>query len=113
MQAELRSAVDWSRRTRPRCRDPLGPDGHRACGSVCGKPLPLPPAVSALEQAPQGVDARRLDVELAPEVLQSRLSAWRPVPSRAASGVLAKYARLVSDASHGAITTELAPGTAV
>ena len=59
------------------------------------------------------VAARRLDVELAPEVLQSRLSAWRPVPSRAASGVLAKYARLVSDASHGAITTELAPGTAV
>ena len=52
------------------------------------------------------VAQRRLDVELAPEVLQSRLSAWRPAPSRAASGVLSKYARLVGDASHGAITTE-------
>jgi len=59
------------------------------------------------------VAERRIDVELAPEVLQSRLSAWRPAPSRAARGVLAKYARLVSDASHGAITTEPVPGTGV
>ena len=58
------------------------------------------------------VAQRRLDVELAPEVLQSRLAAWRPAPSRAPSGVLAKYARLVSDASHGAITTELAAAVA-
>ena len=55
------------------------------------------------------VAQRRLDVELSPDVLQSRMSAWRPAPSRAASGVLSKYARLVSDASHGAITTALLP----
>ena len=47
---------------------------------------------------------RRLDVELAADELERRLAAWaRPVP-RYANGVFAKYARLVSSASTGAIT---------
>ena len=51
---------------------------------------------------------RRLDVDLPAQVLQSRLAAWRaPAPNRAATGVLWKYARLVSDASQGAVTSAL------
>ena len=54
------------------------------------------------------VAQRRLDVDLPAEVLQSRLAAWRaPAPNRAATGVLGKYARLVSDASQGAVTSAL------
>jgi len=47
---------------------------------------------------------RRLDVELDADDLQRRLATWaRPAP-RYANGVFAKYARLVSSASTGAIT---------
>ena len=47
---------------------------------------------------------RRLDVELAADELERRLATWaRPAP-RYANGVFAKYARLVSSASTGAIT---------
>ena len=54
------------------------------------------------------VAQRRLDVDLPAGVLQSRLAAWRaPAPNRAATGVLGKYARLVSDASQGAVTSAL------
>ena len=48
---------------------------------------------------------RRIDVDLPAAVLGTRLSAWRPpAPNPAATGVLGKYARLVSDASQGAVT---------
>ncbi len=50
------------------------------------------------------VSARRLDVELTDEELRSRLSRWTPPPPRYAAGVMAKYARLVSSASEGAVT---------
>ena len=47
---------------------------------------------------------RRLDVEVAADELERRLATWaRPAP-RYANGVFAKYARLVSSASTGAIT---------
>jgi dihydroxy-acid dehydratase len=50
------------------------------------------------------VAARRLDVELSEGEIQKRLKAWRPPPPRYTSGVMAKYARLVSSAAEGAIT---------
>ena len=47
---------------------------------------------------------RRLDVELSDSEIARRLEGWRvPVP-RYATGVMAKYARMVSSASVGAIT---------
>src|SRR5205823_2929083 len=50
------------------------------------------------------VGARELRVELSDDELQSRLRDWiQPVP-RYSSGVLAKYAALVSSASEGAVT---------
>jgi dihydroxy-acid dehydratase len=50
------------------------------------------------------VERRRLDVELTDTQLQERLAGWSAPPPRYTSGVLAKYARLVADASRGAVT---------
>jgi dihydroxy-acid dehydratase len=50
------------------------------------------------------VENRRLDVELSEAQLQERLAGWSAPPPRYISGVLAKYARLVADASRGAVT---------
>jgi dihydroxy-acid dehydratase len=50
------------------------------------------------------IDRRRLDLEVAPEELASRLEAWVPPAARYTAGVMAKYARLVSSASLGAVT---------
>ena len=47
---------------------------------------------------------RRLDVELGDSDIKARLAAWAPPPPRYQTGVFAKYARLVSSASLGAIT---------
>jgi dihydroxy-acid dehydratase len=50
------------------------------------------------------VEAGALTVELSDDELASRLAAWTPPPPRYESGVLAKYAALVSSASEGAVT---------
>ena len=51
---------------------------------------------------------RRLDLDIPHSVLQQRLTDWTAFPPpAAATGVLGKYARLVSDASQGAVTTAL------
>jgi dihydroxy-acid dehydratase len=50
------------------------------------------------------VERRRLDVALSDTQLSDRLVKWRAPKSLYPRGVLAKYARLVADASHGAIT---------
>jgi dihydroxy-acid dehydratase len=47
---------------------------------------------------------RRLDVELSEQQMAERLAAWTPPAPRYSSGVMAKYARLVSSASEGAVT---------
>jgi dihydroxy-acid dehydratase len=51
------------------------------------------------------IDARRLDVELSDTEIRKRLADWKPPPPRYPSGVLAKYARHVSSASEGAVTS--------
>jgi dihydroxy-acid dehydratase len=50
------------------------------------------------------VEARELRVELSDDEIAARLRDWTPPPPRYSSGVLAKYAALVSSASEGAIT---------
>jgi dihydroxy-acid dehydratase len=50
------------------------------------------------------VERRRLDVALNDTQVANRLARWKPPTSPYSSGVMAKYARLVSDASHGAVT---------
>jgi dihydroxy-acid dehydratase len=48
--------------------------------------------------------ARALELEVAPAELAKRREKWSPPASRYTTGVLAKYAKLVSSASKGAIT---------
>ena len=50
------------------------------------------------------VKRRRLDVEISQSELRKRLRAWKPPRPRYTTGAMAKYARLVSSASEGAIT---------
>ena len=50
------------------------------------------------------VPSRRLDVELSDALLAERLVGWTPPPPRYATGVMAKYAKLVSSAALGAVT---------
>ena len=50
------------------------------------------------------VATRRLDVALTPDELAARLADWQAPLPRYRTGVLAKYARLVTDASQGAVT---------
>jgi len=51
------------------------------------------------------ITARRLDVELPEAELKRRLADWKAPPPRYESGVMAKYARHVSSASEGAVTS--------
>ena len=51
------------------------------------------------------VAGRRLDVELSTDEIKNRLSQWSPPPPRYTTGVMAKYARHVSSASEGAVTS--------
>jgi dihydroxy-acid dehydratase len=51
------------------------------------------------------VAGRRLDVELSTDEIKTRLSQWSPPPPHYTTGVMAKYARHVSSASEGAVTS--------
>ena len=48
---------------------------------------------------------RKLQLEVSDAEIESRLAAWQAPEPRFASGVMAKYARLVSSASTGAVTS--------
>ncbi len=50
------------------------------------------------------VDNRRLDVEVSEVEIAQRLAQWKAPAPRYTKGVLAKYAKLVADASRGAVT---------
>ena len=50
------------------------------------------------------VPNRRLDVELSEAEMERRRAAWKPRATGYPTGALAKYAKLVSSASEGAVT---------
>ena len=75
--------------------------GHVAPEAALGGPIAV---VEEGDSVVIDVDARRLDLEVAPEVVAARLAAWSPPEPRYRRGVLAKYAALVSSASLGAVT---------
>jgi dihydroxy-acid dehydratase len=50
------------------------------------------------------IEARRLDITIAEEEMNQRRRKWSPPPPRYKTGVMAKYAKLVSSASQGAVT---------
>ena len=50
------------------------------------------------------VAARTLNIEVPADTLKQRLAGWKAPAPRYTTGVLAKYAKLVSSASTGAVT---------
>ncbi len=75
--------------------------GHVAPEAARGGPIA---AVRDGDTIVFDVDARRLDVEISEEEMDKRLREWKAPKPRYASGVMAKYAKLVSSASEGAVT---------
>ena len=75
--------------------------GHVAPEAARGGPIA---AVRDGDTITFDVDARRLDVEISQEEMDKRLREWKAPEPRYASGVMAKYARLVSSAAEGAVT---------
>jgi dihydroxy-acid dehydratase len=75
--------------------------GHVAPEAAHGGPIA---AVRDGDTVIFDVKARRLDVDISEEELKARLSRWTPPAPRYKAGVMAKYAKLVSSASEGAVT---------
>jgi dihydroxy-acid dehydratase len=75
--------------------------GHVAPEAAEGGPIA---AVKNGDTIVIDIKKRRLDVELSPVELKKRVKAVKPPKPRYAWGVMAKYARLVSSASDGAVT---------
>ena len=75
--------------------------GHVAPEAAHGGPIA---AVRDGDTIVFDIKARRLDVEISEQEMRARLDQWTPPPPRYKSGVMAKYAKLVSSASEGAVT---------
>ena len=75
--------------------------GHVAPEAALGGPLAL---VQEGDSITIDAGKRDLRINVADHELASRSKQWRPPPPRYTSGVLAKYARLVSSSSQGAVT---------
>ena len=77
--------------------------GHVTPEAAVGGPI------AALEDGDRIVidaEKKTIDVDLSADVLAQRLARWTPPPVKAERGLLAKYARLVSSASRGAVTDQ-------
>jgi dihydroxy-acid dehydratase len=75
--------------------------GHVAPEAANGGPIA---AVAEGDIIVFDIPNRQLNVELSAADIQKRLSTWKPPAPRYTSGVMAKYALLVSSASFGAVT---------
>jgi dihydroxy-acid dehydratase len=76
--------------------------GHVAPEAVNGGPIA---AVADGDIVVFDIPKRQLNVELSAAEIQKRLAAWKPPAPRYSSGVMAKYALLVSSPSLGAVTS--------
>jgi dihydroxy-acid dehydratase len=75
--------------------------GHVAPEAFVGGPIA---AIHEGDKVVIDTDARTLDIDVPAEEIAARLAAWQQPEPRYKSGVLAKYASLVTSASEGAIT---------
>jgi dihydroxy-acid dehydratase len=75
--------------------------GHVAPEAAVGGPIA---AVREGDIIVFDVDKRELNIEISVEEMQQRLSEWREPEPHYTTGVFAKYAKLVSSASEGAVT---------
>jgi dihydroxy-acid dehydratase len=76
--------------------------GHVAPEAAVGGPIAL---IEEGDIITVDVDAKELNLEVDPAVLAERRARWSPPAPRYTTGVLAKYAALVSSASQGAVTS--------
>jgi dihydroxy-acid dehydratase len=76
--------------------------GHIAPEAALGGPIGL---VEEGDAIVIDVDARRVDLDVPNDVLDKRRGRWTAPAPRYTTGVMAKYAALVSSASEGAVTT--------
>jgi dihydroxy-acid dehydratase len=75
--------------------------GHVAPEAVVGGPIA---ALREGDVITIDIDRQRLDCELSADELKTRLASWKAPAPRYTTGVMAKYAALVSSAADGAIT---------
>ncbi len=74
--------------------------GHVAPEAANGGPIA---AVREGDTISIDIPSRRLDLDVPPEEVQTRLRAWKAPEPRYRTGALAKYARLVSSSATGAV----------
>jgi dihydroxy-acid dehydratase len=75
--------------------------GHVAPEAARGGPIA---AIREGDTITIDVDNRRIDVALGDDEIAARIAAYEPPPNPDRTGVLAKYAKLVSSAARGAVT---------
>ncbi|AFZ69937.1 dihydroxy-acid dehydratase [Caldisphaera lagunensis DSM 15908] len=78
--------------------------GHVSPEAMVGGPIAV---VEDGDHVIIDVEKERLDLDLTEEEIKNRLKKWSPPEPRYKSGLLAKYASLVSQASMGAVTRPL------
>ena len=76
--------------------------GHVAPEAAVGGPIGL---VRDGDVITMDVESRTLDVNISDEEMERRRHEWQPPEPRHTTGVMGKYAKLVSSASRGAVTT--------
>jgi len=76
--------------------------GHVAPEAAAGGPIAL---LAEGDLVTIDLNARRIDLDVAPEILADRRGRWSPPAPHYATGVFAKYSAQVSSASDGAITS--------
>jgi dihydroxy-acid dehydratase len=81
--------------------------GHVAPEAFVGGPIA---ALHEGDVIVMDIEKRQLNAELSNDEIASRLAAWKQPAPRYESGVLAKYAALVSSAAEGAVTRPIPTG---
>lgn len=75
--------------------------GHMVPEAAVGGPIAV---VQDGDLVTIDADKHRIDMDVSDEEIKERMKSWRAPKMPVTRGVLAKYARLVGDASHGAMT---------
>ena len=75
--------------------------GHICPEAAVGGPIAI---VQNGDKVTISAEANELSMDVSDEEIRERLKAWKPPQKPVTRGVLAKYAHLVGDASHGAVT---------
>ena len=76
--------------------------GHVAPEAAVGGPIGF---IKDGDIVSMDVESRSLDVKISDQEFKTRKDAWKPRKPNYERGVLAKYAKLVSSASLGAVTS--------